>query len=117
MLSASYVNAAYTHPEWASALARDPTGDKRILLPIRVQECTLTGLLAQVVHVDLVGLTEVEAKSRLLSQVQGGRGKPAWAAAISRAIERPGDQSAPPIRQRALPLTPTKRALRLPAPL
>ena len=76
VLSTSYVNAAYTHPEWASALARDPTGEKRVLLPIRVQECTLTGLLAQVVYIDLVGLTQIEAKSRLLSQVQGERGKP-----------------------------------------
>jgi hypothetical protein len=76
VLSESYVNAAYTHPEWASALARDPTGEKGILLPIRVQECTLTGLLAQIVYIDLVGLTETEAKGRLLSQVQGGRGKP-----------------------------------------
>lgn len=76
VLSAGYVNAAYTHPEWASALARDPTGEKRILLPIRVDECILTGLLAQVVYVDLVGLAEVEAKSRLLSQIQGERGKP-----------------------------------------
>jgi TIR domain len=28
VLSTSYVSAAYTHPEWASALARDPTGQK-----------------------------------------------------------------------------------------
>jgi hypothetical protein len=76
VLSTSYVSAAYTHPEWASALARDPTGQKRVLLPIRVHECTLTGLLAQVVYIDLVGLNEIEAKSRLLSQVQGERGKP-----------------------------------------
>jgi TIR domain-containing protein len=76
VLSTSYVNAAYTHPEWASALARDPTGEKRVLLPVRVQECTLTGLLAQVVYVDLVGLTQIEAKRMLLSQVQGERGKP-----------------------------------------
>ncbi len=76
VLSASYINAAYTHPEWASAFARDPTGESRILLPIRVRECTFTGLLAQVVYIDLVGLTEIEAKTRLLSQVHGERGKP-----------------------------------------
>ena len=76
VLSANYVNAAYTHPEWASALARDPTGKARTLLPVRVDECTLTGLLAQVVYIDLVGLTEVAAKRKLLSQVQGERGKP-----------------------------------------
>lgn len=97
ILSAAYVSAAYTHPEWASALARDPTGDKRALLPIRVQECTLTGLLAQVVHVDLVGLTQVEAKRRLLSQVQGGRGKPAGPPGF------PGRSSGQVIRSPAYP--------------
>ena len=97
VLSSSYVNAAYTHPEWASALARDPTGEKRILLPVRVDECTLTGLLAQVVHVDLVGLTEVEAKSRLLSQVQGGRGKPCMAPRF------PGTSGGPAIKAPRFP--------------
>jgi hypothetical protein len=92
VLSDRYVNAAYTHPEWASAFARDPTGEKRILLPIRVQECTLTGLLAQVVYIDLVGLTETEAKGRLLSQVQGGRGKP------DAAPRFPGSSSGPAVK-------------------
>jgi hypothetical protein len=115
VLSASYVNAAYTHPEWASALARDPTGEKRVLLPIRVHECTLTGLLAQVVYIDLVGLTEIEAKSSLLSQVQGERGKPLAAPrfpgrSTDPAIEAPpypaADGSAPAAETRA----PTSRA-------
>ena len=112
VLSSSYVNAAYTHPEWASALARDPTGEKRILLPVRVDECTLTGLLAQVVHVDLVGLTEVEAKSRLLSQLQGERGKPCTAprfpgASSGSAINPPrfpgADAAAPATEMRVPP--------------
>ena len=97
VLSAGYVNAAYTHPEWASALARDPTGEKRILLPVRVDECILTGLLAQVVHVDLVGLAEVEAKSRLLSQIQGERGKPCSAPPF------PGSSGAPAINAPRFP--------------
>ena len=99
VLSSSYVNAAYTHPEWASAsaLARDPIGEKRILLPVRVDECTLTGLLAQVVHVDLVGLTEVQAKSRLLSQLQGERGKPCSAPPF------PGSSGAPAINAPRFP--------------
>ena len=116
VLSTSYVNAAYTHPEWASALARDPTGEKRVLLPVRVQECTLTGLLAQVVYVDLVGLTEIEAKRMLLSQVQGN--------AASRSQHRgfPGDRPVRPpkrrpIRRRMFPPPSRRRTLRFAVPL
>jgi TIR domain len=96
VLSDSYVNAAYTHPEWASALARDPTGAKRALLPIRVHECTLSGLLAQVVYIDLVGLTEIGAKSRLLSQLQGERGKPSAAPRFPGRSSDPAANKAPP---------------------
>jgi hypothetical protein len=101
VLSASYVNAAYTHPEWATALARDPTGEKRVLLPIRVHECALTGLLAQVVYIDLVGLTAVEARNRLLSQVQGERGKPLAAPRF------PGQPNGPSIKPPPYPAAST----------
>ncbi len=76
VLSKSYVEAAYTHPEWASALARDPIGENAVLLPIRVREFKPTGLLAQIVYLDLVGLTEDEARARLIHHVNGRRGKP-----------------------------------------
>ena len=76
VLSPSYLDAAYTHPEWAHAFARDPKGEKSLLLPVRVLDCHLKGLLAQVVYIDLVGLDEEDAKNRLLAQVRSGRGKP-----------------------------------------
>lgn len=76
VLSPSYLDAAYTHPEWAGAFARDPKGEKSLLLPVRVLDCHLKGLLAQVVYIDLVGLDEEDAKNRLLAQVRSGRGKP-----------------------------------------
>src|SRR5512132_2122157 len=76
VLSPSYLDAAYTHSEWARAFARDPKGEKSLLLPVRVLDCHLKGLLAQVVYIDLVGLDEEDAKNRLLAQVRRGRGKP-----------------------------------------
>ena len=33
--------------EWSAAFARDPRGDKRVLIPIRVEECEPEGILAQ----------------------------------------------------------------------
>jgi hypothetical protein len=76
VLSPSYLDAAYTHPEWTHAFARDPKGEKGLLLPVRVLDCAPRGLLAQVVYIDLVGLDEEAAKSRLLAKVSSGRGKP-----------------------------------------
>lgn len=75
VLSEDYLKAAYTQPEWASALGRDPTGEKRILLPIRVRKCKPEGLLAERIYIDLVGLSEEEATTQLIDALND-RGKP-----------------------------------------
>jgi TIR domain len=66
VLSDSYLQRSYPRIEWAAALAQDPEGATRKLLPVRVSPCTPTGLLAQVVYLDLVGKSEAEAKKLLL---------------------------------------------------
>ena len=58
VLSPDYLAAAFTQPEWAAAFVQDPTGAKGTLLPVRVCDCTLTGMLAAIVYIDLVGLDE-----------------------------------------------------------
>lgn len=70
VLSKSYLAAKFTHPEWAAAFAKDPTGEKGTLLPVRVRDCDLTGLLNQIVYIDLIGLTEEQAKGALLERVR-----------------------------------------------
>jgi hypothetical protein len=76
VLSPDYLNALYTQPEWAAAFAKDPTGEKRMLLPVRVRECDLIGLWPQIVYIDLVGRNESVAKAELLKGVQAGRARP-----------------------------------------
>ncbi len=80
VLSEDYLKALYTQPEWAAAFKQDPTGEKGLLIPVRVQECTLSGLLAAVVYIDLVGLEEETAENDLLARIvqilTGERGKP-----------------------------------------
>jgi hypothetical protein len=76
VLSPNYLNSRYTRPEWAAAFAQDPAGEKGMLLPVRVEECDLKGLLSQVIYVDLVGLTEEAAREALLKGVEQGRAKP-----------------------------------------
>jgi hypothetical protein len=77
VLSPDYLSARYTQPEWAVALANDPTGENGTLLPVRVRECDLHGLLPQIIYIDLVGLEESVAKNVLLAQVSRERAKPA----------------------------------------
>ena len=76
VFSPDYLAALYTQPEWAVAFAKDPTGEKGTLLPVRVRECKLEGLLPQIVSIDLVNLDEPTAKRALLDGVKRGRLKP-----------------------------------------
>ena len=76
VLSQAYLDALYTQSEWAAAFARDPTGEKGTLLPVRVQECDLEGLLPQIVYIDLVGLDEAASRDALLTGVRRERAKP-----------------------------------------
>jgi TIR domain len=76
VLSSEYLEAVYPESEWAASFARNPTGEKGFLLPVRVKECELRGLLSQIVYVDLVGLDESAAKHALLEGVKRSRAKP-----------------------------------------
>ena len=77
VLSPDYLAAQFTAPEWAAAFVQDPTGEHRLLIPVRVRPVRLTGLLTPIVYVDLVGAAdEAEARKRLLDGVSEGRKKP-----------------------------------------
>ncbi|HZF12606.1 MAG TPA: toll/interleukin-1 receptor domain-containing protein, partial [Thermoanaerobaculia bacterium] len=76
VLSPTYLTSKFTAPEWAAYLAEDPTGNGRRLIPVRVSECEVDGLLRQVVYIDLVGTAEGDARQRLLDGVREGRAKP-----------------------------------------
>ncbi len=75
VLSPDYLAATYPQPEWGAAFAEDPQGLKRKLIPVRVTECKPEGLLAQIVHIDLVGLDADAARVQLLEGVRE-RAKP-----------------------------------------
>ena len=76
VLSPAYLKSAFAAPEWAARFAEDPKSSERSLLPVRVRECEARGLLKAVVHIDLVGLEETEARQQLLDGLRGRRGKP-----------------------------------------
>jgi tetratricopeptide (TPR) repeat protein len=88
VLSPDYLRARFTQPEWAAAFRRDPTGEKGILLPVRVRKCDLEGLLPQIVYIDLVGLEETTAHDTLLAGVRRERAKPTAPPGFPGAIPR-----------------------------
>jgi hypothetical protein len=69
VLSEDYLNSASAQPEWAAILVKDPQDAKHKLLPIRVRPCEPQGLLRSVAYVDLVGKSERDAESTLLSAI------------------------------------------------
>jgi hypothetical protein len=82
VLSDAYLESVYGSAEWQTAWASDLDGTHRKLLVIRVTPCERPGLLAGVVGVDLFGVTEAVARTRLRSMVKSalmGRAKPSVA--------------------------------------
>lgn len=76
VLSPDYLASRFGKAEWAAAFAKDPTGEKGTILPVRVREVEVDGLLGPIVYVDLVGLEEAAARERLLAGLARGRSKP-----------------------------------------
>lgn len=76
VLSPDFITADFTQPEWATAFAKDPRGEKGLLLPVRVKACEPEGMLQQIVYIDLVDAAESEAKRKLLDGVKTERAKP-----------------------------------------
>jgi len=96
VLSEAYLKAEFTQPEWTAAFARDPTGEKRGLIPIRVAECSLTGMLLPRININLVGLKEQDAERALLDGLKPS-GKPAQPPPF------PGKQAEPSISTALFP--------------
>ncbi|HEX2091422.1 MAG TPA: toll/interleukin-1 receptor domain-containing protein, partial [Longimicrobiaceae bacterium] len=113
VLSPDYLASRFTAPEWAAAFARDPTGKKGLLVPVRVRESDPKGLLPQIVYIDLVGITDANAaKEKLVREIVPGRRKPATEPPFPPGGESseppafPG--SSAPTRKRHRPLAPPR---------
>jgi hypothetical protein len=81
VLSTSYLeHSEFGIAEWSAAFHRDPIGLARRLIPVRVEDCAVDGLLAGITHVDLFQLSgERDIRDQLLATVRAavaGRAKP-----------------------------------------
>lgn len=107
VLSPNYLSAEFTQPEWATAFAQDPKGEKRTLLPVRVVECEPGGLLKPIIYIDLVGLDEADAKEKLLAGIDPGsvrpRISPPFPAGRGHAERQPPRFPSPPSLVRSKP--------------
>ncbi len=70
VLSQRYLDALFTNSEWAAAFAKDPQGKERLLVPVRIEDFKPDGLFAALIYIDLVGLSESDAKARLLKKIE-----------------------------------------------
>jgi TIR domain len=66
VLSAAYLRSEHGAAEWRAAYRRDPSGELRILVPVRVEDVKPPGLLATRTYIDLAGQSEETAKRLLL---------------------------------------------------
>jgi hypothetical protein len=76
VLSPHYFDSSFTASEWAAKFIQDPSGTRCAVVPIRVQELSLDGLLSSITYIDLVGKDETAARAELLAKVRQGRAKP-----------------------------------------
>jgi tetratricopeptide (TPR) repeat protein len=69
VLSPAYLRSAMAEAEWRPGFVADPSGSKRRLLPVRVEDCEPVGLLADRIWIDLVGTDEATARARLREEI------------------------------------------------
>ena len=67
VLSATYLRSSHGEAEWRAFYAEDPSGERGLLLPVRVDEVDPPGLLKTRVYVDLVGEDAAGARKALLA--------------------------------------------------
>ncbi|MGC8775628.1 MAG: FxSxx-COOH system tetratricopeptide repeat protein, partial [Chlorobaculum sp.] len=98
VLSPKYLDALFTHPEWAAAFVNDPTGTERLLIPVRIVDFKPDGMFTGKIYIDLVGLKEDEAKAKLLDEIaksiQGGSIPPSTSPAFPQSAKRPAQSAA-----------------------
>ena len=70
VLSPAYLSSQFGEAEWRVAFANDPSGEKRLLIPVRVAEVDPPGLLATKIYIDLVGKDRDHARRALLDGLQ-----------------------------------------------
>ena len=80
VLSAEYMEKVYCQAEWTAAFTKDPSGEKGLFIPIRIEEIKPEGLFAPIIYIDLFGVDKEEAEKRLMqiNETDIARNKPGF---------------------------------------
>ena len=92
VLTPDYMASGFCAPEWQAAFAQDPTGEKGILVCVRVADFKPDGILTGRTYIDLVGLSADAARDLLLQRIQTGRAKPTTAPAFPVTAAKPAPE-------------------------
>jgi len=104
VLSAADLRSGHGEAEWRAFYAKDPSGQRGLLVPIRVSDVEPPGLLTTRIYVDLVGRDASSARAALLAAARGTRGSrprrrsfPATAGTWCAPPRRPASRASCPI--------------------
>jgi len=95
VLSPAYLGSEFGEAEWRAAFASDPTGERGLLLPVRVANMQPPALLRSRIYVDLVDKDATSARTALLEAAHGTRAKPTAEPEFPGAPGHPGGSEAP----------------------
>lgn len=70
VLSNSYLKSEWCEAEWTAKLAEQIKHNDRRIIPIRVENIEISGLLSPIVYIDIVDKTESEAKLEILNGIK-----------------------------------------------
>jgi hypothetical protein len=74
VVSGSYLRSEWGRVEQLAAIWRDPLGKHRKLIPVRVSDCALPGLLGSISVIDVFDADEATARERLVAAARSARG-------------------------------------------
>ena len=99
VLSATYLRSGHGEAEWRAFYAKDPSGERGLLLPVRISEVDPPGLLTTRIFVDFVGRDASSARAALLAAARG----PVESRPRRRSSQAPDHHRQAPSKRRGFP--------------
>lgn len=70
VLSKNYIASEYCNAEWSTIFNKDVTGEKGKLIPVKIDDVIPTGLLSNIIYIDLEKLNQEESVKALLNGIE-----------------------------------------------